>query len=93
MTTIGKYQLTTFILVILVIVLGVMLFTEADEPVVSSLSDVQGQLSSCLEDLAGWNRDNLTGTTTPDTEARGELSDILERCGDSLGMIATSTSR
>ncbi len=93
MTTIGKYQLTTLILVILVIVLGVMLFTESEEPVVSSLSDVQSQLSSCLEDLAGWNRENLTGTTTPNAASRDDLSDILERCGDSLGMIATSTSR
>jgi hypothetical protein len=73
------YKWATWILVVIVIILGIMLWKKDDQTVTGTFDDINQTISECRTDLAAW-REEYPETATRTPEAEGELQDIIDNC-------------
>jgi hypothetical protein len=75
----NMYKYATWILVVVVIVLGVMLFRKNAETITSQLGDSTVDIQDCRVKVATWQAANPKGTPIS-AAAQTELDGILETC-------------
>ncbi|MCR4275004.1 MAG: hypothetical protein NUW02_03090 [Candidatus Campbellbacteria bacterium] len=73
------YKYATWILVVVVIILGVMLSRKNAETITSQLGDSTVDIQACRVKVATWQEANPKGTPVSAT-AQAELDGILETC-------------
>ncbi len=90
------YKWATWILLIVVIVLGIMYTKKSNETVSGTFGDLTQALADCRTDISAWKQEYPAGgTTTPEKaqEADAELQDIFDKCmnavQDAQGTIGT----
>lgn len=78
------YEYATWILSVVAIILGMLLFKSQDASVDDNLDMAIENLKGCNADLAEWRAKNPSPTSSTADQQR-ELSDILSRCAGSTG--------
>ena len=73
------YMWATWILLIIAIILGVMLWNKSDETVTDTFGDINQDLSDCRMRLIAWD-EQYPATATRTAEADAELQAIIDDC-------------
>ena len=73
------YKWATWILVVVVIILGVMLTKSNNETITSTRDDATADIQGCRQDIAEWQTAHPRGTAVS-AEDQAELEDILDGC-------------
>lgn len=73
------YKYATWILLILVIIFGVLLYKKNSETITSTLGDSTVDIQECRVKVAMWQEANPKGTPVSEV-AQAELDAILEGC-------------
>lgn len=81
-----NYKVATWILGIVVVVLGIALISTTRKEAASGVEEATMALEKCSSDLAGWIAANPGGPADATAEAKTELSTILEVCSGDTGL-------
>ena len=73
-----NYKYATWVLAVVVVILGFLLWQENNKSVISTVDAVSERVADCRAKLAAWNEKNPSGTATVQTKA--ELDLIMSNC-------------
>ncbi len=78
-----NYKYSTWILAVIVVVLGIAFFMKGNEPVAETFDTISERITKCRVDLATWSAANPK-TASTSAKAAAELDSIMEACQNTI---------